>query len=95
MNKRQAKKKQKFEEYYLDVWGCVMSYAELKKMQRSYHENVVVQNDYRGITDYSDLEELSSILGIPYEIPQNNYNYPNRLRFHTIRKVDGFIRVLK
>ncbi len=95
MNKRQSKKKDKYETYCEDVWGCVMSYAELKKMQRSYHENVVVQHNYRCITDYSDLEELSSILGIPYEIQKNNYHYPNRLRFHTIRKVDAYQRVLR
>ena len=95
MNKRQSKKKRTYEDYCEDIWGYVMSYAELRKMQRSYHETIVVEHNYRSITDYSGLEELSSILGIPYEIPQNNYRYPNRLRFHTIRKFEGFQRVLK
>lgn len=97
MNKRQAKKKRIYESECEDIWGYTMSYAELRKMQRSYQENVVVQHNFRNITDYSDLEELSIILGTPYEIPQNNYHYPNRLRIHTIRKIEGngFHRVLE
>ena len=97
MNKRQAKKKRCYESECEEIWGYVMSYSELRKMQRSYHETVVVQQSFRNITDYSDLEELSSTLGIPYEISKNQYHYPNRLRIHTIRKLEGngFHRVLE
>ena len=95
MNKRQAKKKRNYERKCEDIWGYVMSYSAQRKMQRSYHENVVVSQNYRNITDYSDMVELSDILGLPYKAPENNYRYPNRLRFHTIRKIEGVIRVLK
>lgn len=97
MNKRQAKKKRIYESECEEIWGYVMSYSELRKMDRGYHEVVVVQQNYRNTTDYSDLEELSNILGIPCEIPQNNYHYPNRLRIHTIEKSreNGFYRVLR
>lgn len=92
-----SKEKRIYESECEKIWGYVMPYSELRKMERSYHKTVVVQQNYRNITDYSDLEELSSLWGIPYEIPEKNYHYPNRLRFHTIRKVEGkgFHRVLK
>lgn len=95
MNKRQAKKKQKYEKNCEDIWRYVMSYSNLRKSERLYHEEVVVQQNFRNITDFSDMVELSEILGLPYKIPENNYHYPNRLRFHTIRKNEGVIRVLK
>ena len=95
MNKRQAKKKQKHEKNCEDIWGYVMSYSNLRKSERLYHEEVVVSQNFRNITDYSDMVELSNILGLPYKVPENNYRYPNRLRFHTIRKIEGVIRELK
>lgn len=95
MNKRQAKKKHIYESECEKIWGYVMSYSELRNMKREYHETVIVQHNYRNITDYSDLEELSIILGIHCDIKQNNYRYPNRLRFHTIKKLEGEERVLK
>lgn len=87
MNRRQKKKKHNYEIDCEEIWGYVMPYAELRKMKRSYHENVVVQHEFRTITDFSDIEELSSILGIPYEIQEKNYHYPNRFRYKTYRKI--------
>lgn len=86
MNKRKAKKKRNYEFRCEDIWGYVMSYSELRKQERSYHEAVIVRG-YRNIDYSSDLEELSSILGIPYEVQENNYRYPNRLRFHTLTRL--------
>lgn len=86
MNKRQAKKKRNYEFRCEDIWGYVMPYSELRKQEREYHEYVVVR-DYRNIDYSSDLEELSSILGIPYKVQENKYRYPNRLRFHTLKKL--------
>ena len=44
MNKRQAKKKRIYESECEKIWGYVMSYSELRKMKRSYHETVVHHN---------------------------------------------------
>lgn len=62
MNRRQKKKKHNYKENCEEIWGYVMPYAELKKEKRSYHEKVVVQQNFRTITDHSDMKELSSIL---------------------------------
>ena len=89
MNKRQAKKKQKYEKNCEDIWGYVMSYSNLRRSKRLHHENVVVQQNYRNITDYSDMVELSNILGMPYKVPENHYRYPNRLRMRVIERLEG------
>ena len=89
MNKRQAKKKRNYESRCEDIWGYIMSYSGLRKSERLYHEQVVVSQNYRNITDYSDVMELSNILGLPYKAPENHYHYPNRLRFHTLNKLQS------
>lgn len=87
MNKRQAKKREKREKILLDIWGYFMTYKEQREMQREYHENVIVNTYYRNSNDFSDLEELEAILGIPFERREYRYNYPNRFRFRTIEKL--------
>ena len=90
MNRRQKKKKHDYEEKCQEIWGYVISYAEFKYMERNYHENVIVQHNYRTITDFSDIEELSNILGIQYENQKNiKYHYPNRFRYKTYRKIEN------
>ena len=88
MNKRRKKKKLKYESNCEKIWGYVMTYAELKEMKRSYHETVIVQHNYRNISDFADIEEFSTILGVPFEKQENIYNYPNRFRFRTLRKTE-------
>lgn len=89
MNKRQRKKKINYEADCEEIWGYIMPYTEQRKMKRSYHETVVVQQDFRTVTDFSDMEELASILGISFEKQENKYRYPNRFRFKTFRKAEG------
>ena len=68
-----------------EVWGYDMSYRERKVMERQYHEFVIVR-DYRNIDYTEELEELSSITGIPYKVENNNYKYPNRMRVRALRR---------
>lgn len=86
MNKRRLKKENKRKEMLLEVWGYDMSYREKKVMERQYHEDVIVK-DYRNIDYTKELEELSSILGIPYKVEKINYKYPNRMRFRALNKI--------
>lgn len=86
MNKRQHKKENKRKEMLLEIWGYDMSYQEKKVMERQYHEEVIVK-DYRHIDYTEELEELSSILGIPYKVEKINYKYPNRMRFRALNKI--------
>ena len=85
MNKRQRKKENKRKEMLYEVWGYDMSYRERKVMERQYHEFVIV-GAYRNIDYTEELEELSSITGIPYKIENNNYKYPNRMRVRLLNK---------
>ena len=85
MNKRRRKKENKRKEMLYEVWGYDMSYRERKVMERQYHEFVIVR-DYRNIDYTEELEELSSILGIPYRVENNNYIYLNRMRVRTLNK---------
>ena len=85
MNIRQKKKKHNYEANCEEIWGYVMPYAELKKMKRSYHEYLVA-HDCRTVTDFSDMEELASILDITFEKQEFVYHYPNRFRIKTFDK---------
>lgn len=85
MNKRRRKKENKRKEMLYEVWGYDMSYRERKVMERQYHEIVIVR-DYRNIDYTEELEELSSITGIPYKVENNNYKYPNRMRVRALRR---------
>ena len=86
MNKRRRKKENKRKEMMCEIWGYDMSYQQRKVMERQYHEVVIVKN-YRNIDYTEQLEELSSILGIPYRVENDNYIYPNRMRVRTLNKI--------
>lgn len=47
MNKRKKKKKNAYESDCEEIWGCVMSYKELKRLERMYHEYVIANCHYR------------------------------------------------
>lgn len=89
MNKRQRKKENKRKEMLYEIWGYDMSYQQRKVMERQYHEDIIVK-DYRNIDYTEELEELSSILGIPYKVESNNYKYPNRMRVRTLSKISYY-----
>lgn len=84
MNKRRRKKENKRKEMLYKVWDYDMSYRERKVMERQYHEVVIVRA-YRNIDYTEELEELSSITGIPYKVENKNYKYPNRMRVRALR----------
>lgn len=89
MNKRQRKKKSYYEITCLSEWGWIMSYKELKRVKRDFHENIYVINNFRTIDNTEECEELSRILGIPFVDTKKVYHYPNRLRIRTLRKWEG------
>ena len=96
MNKRKKKKKISYESDCEEIWGYVMSYKELKRQERMYHEDVIVNHYYRNCDDSDEYEELSCILGIPFENSKEKFSYPNRFRYKTLRRTEGhgFHRVL-
>lgn len=89
MNKRKKKKRIVYESDCEERWGYIMSYKELKKQERMYHEDVVVNHYYRNTDNSDEYEEVSCILGIPFENNKKKYLYPNRVRCKTIRGIEG------
>lgn len=87
LNQRKKKKKVIYESDCKEIWGYVMSYKELKMLERMYHEYIIINHHYRS-GDNSD-EELSYILGITSEGSKEKFIYPNRFRHKTLRRFEG------
>lgn len=87
MNKRKKKKRNAYRSDCEEIWGYVMSYRELKRQERMYHEDVIVNHYYRNCNYYDEYEEFSSILGIHFEYNKEKYLYPNRLRYNTLTRL--------
>ena len=89
MNKRKKKKRNAHGSDCEEIWGYVMSYKELKRQERMYHEDVIVNHFYRNCDDSDEYEELACILGVTFENNKEKYIYPNRFRYKTLRRAEG------
>lgn len=86
MNKRKKKKKNAYGSDCEEIWGYVMPYKELKRKERMYHEDVIVNHYYRNCDNTDEFEDLACACG---ESNKEKYIYPNRFRYKTLRRTEG------